>query len=383
VQELVDLVRQSKSGDTTAFAIIVHRFKAMVHATALSAVGDCHLAEDVTQDTFLQAWSRLPQLRDPAAFPGWLKRIVVSRANRTMRSRRKVIYRGAVPDIVALDASPSSMAMAGDVLTEINGLSDMQRQIVILCCLRDRPQREIAEFLGVPLTTVKKRLYDARRNLKKGLREMVEETVRTHGPGESFEKRVARVIEIFSSTGPEYDSTGSDWEQMLQGQTGELLQDEADGHRVAGIMAEADNWRVRSNAVIYYGLKADAHSRSELIRMFGDCNRRVRRQAVRFYAALIHPGITAGAVFEIAKAADSLPDGVDKMLPLLNDDNQKVRMVAVTAIGAYAGLDPQVDEVLTSVLNGGNHGMAHMTARLVKAECPCCGKVPEPFDHLE
>ena len=70
-----------------AFGQLVLRFQDMAFASAYAVLGDAYLAEDVAQDAFVSAWQKLSQLREPAAFPGWFKRIVLRQCNRLTRGK--------------------------------------------------------------------------------------------------------------------------------------------------------------------------------------------------------------------------------------------------------------------------------------------------------
>ena len=80
--------RGSLSVRHDAFAELVIRFQDMAFACAYAVLGDAYLAEDVAQDAFVVAWQKLDQLRQPSAFPGWFKRIVLSQCNRRTRGKR-------------------------------------------------------------------------------------------------------------------------------------------------------------------------------------------------------------------------------------------------------------------------------------------------------
>src|SRR5262249_25561987 len=72
------LVVAERAGDRAAFAALYHRFARVVHAVALARVRVADAA-DVVQDVFLTAYERLGELREPAAFPGWLLQIARNR----------------------------------------------------------------------------------------------------------------------------------------------------------------------------------------------------------------------------------------------------------------------------------------------------------------
>ena len=72
----VQLIQRILSGDEVAFNVLVQRYQKSVHALAWRKLGDFHDAEEITQDTFLQVYKRLPTLKDPYKFSGWLYVIV-------------------------------------------------------------------------------------------------------------------------------------------------------------------------------------------------------------------------------------------------------------------------------------------------------------------
>src|SRR5947207_14587090 len=84
---LSEQIERVRGGDAAAFAELTRRYQNLAFGCALSLLGDFHLAEDVTQEAFVTAYFNLDQLRDGDAFPGWLRRIVRSRALRLLRQQ--------------------------------------------------------------------------------------------------------------------------------------------------------------------------------------------------------------------------------------------------------------------------------------------------------
>src|SRR3982075_1109251 len=82
------LVRRATGGDVKAFVELTRRFQHFAFGSALALVRDFQQAEDVVQEAFLAAWSALPSLADPAAFPGWLRGIVRHHAFRVLRRKQ-------------------------------------------------------------------------------------------------------------------------------------------------------------------------------------------------------------------------------------------------------------------------------------------------------
>ena len=82
---LEELLARCAEGDQSAVAVLVRRFRSYAMDLAVHMLDDRHLAEDAVQEAFLTALMRLEDLRTPAAFPGWLRQIVRTRATRIRR----------------------------------------------------------------------------------------------------------------------------------------------------------------------------------------------------------------------------------------------------------------------------------------------------------
>lgn len=180
-EELTKQIRRAQSGDHLALDSIVRRFQDRAAAYAYSLLRDRHAAEDAAQDALLQAYRDLPSLSDPAAFPSWLRAIVFKHAHRVMR-RRKL-------PTVALERAPetASPTNGGDDMERmlrqaIGTLTPGERSVVVLHYLGGHSQLEVADFLGVPVTTVRKRMERARTRLKERMLDMVENALRDSAP---------------------------------------------------------------------------------------------------------------------------------------------------------------------------------------------------------
>ena len=66
------LIQRILAGDAIAFESLVRKYQKRVHTLAWRKIGDFHIAEDITQETFLQVYQKLETLEDPARFPRWL-----------------------------------------------------------------------------------------------------------------------------------------------------------------------------------------------------------------------------------------------------------------------------------------------------------------------
>jgi len=127
-------------------------------------------AWDVLQEAVEQAWRHRRQLQGgPAAFPAWIRRIVVNRAIDHMRSRKRLILLepAAMPEGDAALPSPEVDVEARALWEELKVLEPDQRQVIVLRYLADLSLQEIADQVGIPLGTVKSRLYRALAHLRK------------------------------------------------------------------------------------------------------------------------------------------------------------------------------------------------------------------------
>ncbi|MHC4716683.1 MAG: RNA polymerase sigma factor [Planctomycetota bacterium] len=195
MDELKSLVDRARRGDLDAYGLIVGRLQDMAFGYAYSLIGDFHLAEDATQEAFIAAYCRLDTLREPAAFAGWLRRIVFTRCDRLTRSRKlATVPWDAAGHDVAAEGAPDEAAekreMRQAVLRAIRSLPDHERTATTLYYINGYSQNDIARFLEVPVTTVRGRLHSARRRLKGRMMAMVKETLESRRPGDAAREAV-------------------------------------------------------------------------------------------------------------------------------------------------------------------------------------------------
>ena len=127
-------------------------------------------AEDVTQDAFARAYRNFRQLRDRAAFRGWLVRITWRLALNKQRGNRRRVARetreaGAGRATAASDELEQS-ERARQLRAAIDELPPKLRIVIVLAGIEEHDVREVAKLLGIPEGTVKSRLFLARQRLK-------------------------------------------------------------------------------------------------------------------------------------------------------------------------------------------------------------------------
>jgi RNA polymerase sigma-70 factor (ECF subfamily) len=153
------LVAAAKAGDRRAFDRLVERYRPGLRALCLDRVTDFDKAEDLAQDALVQAYQRLHQLQDDAAFPTWLRQIAVNRCRRRLERP----WPPTVPldeehcGHLTRDAFREAMRReaARELRAALAGLPENNRVALLMFYLRGDSRREIAEFLGVPESIVK------------------------------------------------------------------------------------------------------------------------------------------------------------------------------------------------------------------------------------
>lgn len=167
--------------DAFCYVVTAHRGAALASARGL--LGDAHQAEDAVQEAFLIALRELPQLRELAAFPGWLRTLVRTAALRAVRRRRPGAELVSEP---AVDAPPERdlerterRALIRAAVTE---LSPKAQGVIERYYLRGLSVQQTAAELGVPPGTVKRRLFEARERLRGRLLGLLDSPRPTHPP---------------------------------------------------------------------------------------------------------------------------------------------------------------------------------------------------------
>jgi RNA polymerase sigma-70 factor (ECF subfamily) len=170
--EVEELVRLAQAGDRVAFGDLVTRFQGAVIAAALTKLRDAGEAQELAQEVFVHAMRKLPQLRDPRCFAGWLRRITARMAiNRlTRRGPIRGADTGLLEAVPAMTAGPLDNLLRAEQRTAVQAglrrLKPLDRQALEAFYLRGRSLKRIARELAVPVGTVKRRLHVARRRLK-------------------------------------------------------------------------------------------------------------------------------------------------------------------------------------------------------------------------
>ena len=174
-----ELIQRILEGDDAAFACLVKKYQKRVHALVWRKIGDFHIAEDITQETFLQVYRKLAKLRDPNQFPGWLYVIANRRCLAWLRKKRPQTQPLEEIDIAMAEGSTYSRHVAAEqaesaaetkrelVKNLLAKLKESDRTVITLYYFGEMTYAEISEFLGVSVNTVATRVHRARERLKK------------------------------------------------------------------------------------------------------------------------------------------------------------------------------------------------------------------------
>ena len=238
------LIKQTLDGDSSAYGQLVRRFEDMAYGYAYSILSDFHLAQDAAQEAFIEAHAKLVDLRVAAAFPGWLRRIVLKHCDRLIRKKRVPTVplasaAGLGSGTPGADTVLATREMQEEALRLVNALPEQERLAITLFHLGDHSLKEVAEFLEVPVTTVKNRLHSSRKKLKEQMMSIVDETLQSHPLPARFADVVLQMNYVRDRVNPlAVRMTSLSAEQMRQ-QTAALRKRLATGEQRDIVKAEA------------------------------------------------------------------------------------------------------------------------------------------------
>ena len=170
-----------------AFDEIVRQYQDLAYGYAYAVLGQFELAEDAAQEAFLAAWRSLDQLREPEAFPAWLKRIVLTQCSRLTRGKQlELVPLEAAAALPSTEPDPyraaEQSALRERVSAEVQALPENERVVTTLFYISEYSLKEIGAFLELPVTTVKKRLWSARQKLRHKMLDLVRDTLQERRP---------------------------------------------------------------------------------------------------------------------------------------------------------------------------------------------------------
>jgi RNA polymerase sigma-70 factor (ECF subfamily) len=157
------LIAAAQDGDRGAFGGLYALYARLVHGIVLARVPRPDV-DDLVQDVFMQAMQRLPSLRDPRAFGGWLSAIARNRATDHLRRAPRVTE---LPDDLAAAAEDRTEALA--VLAIIRALPEAYRETLVLRLVEGMTGPEISARTGLTPASVRVNLHRGMKQLRERL----------------------------------------------------------------------------------------------------------------------------------------------------------------------------------------------------------------------
>jgi RNA polymerase sigma-70 factor, ECF subfamily len=175
-----ELIAAARLGDEDAFAELYQQHIRYVRAIGRSILREKDL-DDMCQDTFLLAFTRLDSFEGNSQFRTWITRIAINQCLTSLRKERQAT--NGESKLVQMDAEMADEALERYVFasidTQLEGvparldlnrllcvLTPMQRRLLEMAYLEDMSELQIAEVLGIPLSAVTRRIYRAKRKVR-------------------------------------------------------------------------------------------------------------------------------------------------------------------------------------------------------------------------
>ena len=215
----IQLIQRVLAGDDDAFSVLVRKYQKQVHALAWRKIGDFHIAEEITQDTFLKAYKKLSTLKKPQRFASWLYVIAANRCSSWLRKKRlwtqpleqleetdneqlqKATYSGHIIEENERTAVAAQREVVKKLLAK---LQESERTVITLHYFGEMSCTEIGTFLGVSANTIKSRLRRAQQRLRKEepmIRDALDNFQITPNLTENIMREIARIKPDTPSSG--------------------------------------------------------------------------------------------------------------------------------------------------------------------------------------
>lgn len=172
---LVEQVRAAQAGDRLAFGQLVERYERAVYSTALRRLGNHAEAQELVQEVFVQALRKLPQLREPEAFGGWLRSITTRMAiNRATRGGHVTPTEPELLEATCVETeTPLTKALTRERKVQVRAglgrLGRLDRETLVAFYVKGQSLVEMSDKFDSPIGTIKRRLHVARKRLAKEL----------------------------------------------------------------------------------------------------------------------------------------------------------------------------------------------------------------------
>lgn len=208
------LIHKILDGDKEAFATLVKMYQKRIHAIAWRKINDYHIAEDITQEAFIQVYEKLSSLKNPKQFDGWLY-VIVDRLCIDWLKKNKL-------DTQSLQNTPTetleetyymhyeskhremeTVEHYREIVKKLlNKLPESERTVFTLYHLGDMTAKEVAKTLGISVNTVKSKLRRARNRLRLKEEILLSETLRSLQLSTDLTENIMKKVETLNPKPP-------------------------------------------------------------------------------------------------------------------------------------------------------------------------------------
>jgi RNA polymerase sigma-70 factor (ECF subfamily) len=168
-------VELAQNGNSNAFELLFSSFKTRLHHSLFKVLRNYHETEDIVQQAFLRAWEKIGTFKGNSSFYTWLYRIgfnlAITKINSARESQIDEGFESNLPPPNNEEDTIESSELFESVKLLLNELPEEQRTAYILCEVDTKNYDEIANITGVPVGTVRSRIFRARQYLMENLKE--------------------------------------------------------------------------------------------------------------------------------------------------------------------------------------------------------------------
>jgi RNA polymerase sigma-70 factor, ECF subfamily len=182
--DVSEMVERARTGDRRAYGELIVRFQKTVYAVALARLHNPIESQELVQEVFIHAMTRLDQLRDPNCFPGWLRqitqRMALNKINR--RARMSTAAAGLLESLSATGATPLDDLLLREQKVQLwqglDRLKPIDRATLVAFYIQGHSLKQMSREFESPVGTIKRRLHVARGRLRQHLERRVDRAAR-------------------------------------------------------------------------------------------------------------------------------------------------------------------------------------------------------------
>ena len=181
------LVELSQNGDSNAFEILFTTFKTRLHHSLFKILRNYHETEDIVQQAFMRAWEKIDTFKGNSNFYTWLYRIgfnlAITKINSSRENQIDEIFESNLTASENIEKDLEGKELADLVKKLLDQVPEEQRTAYVLCEVDSKNYEEIAIITGVPVGTVRSRIFRARKYLMENLQKLLNNLVKIKSKG--------------------------------------------------------------------------------------------------------------------------------------------------------------------------------------------------------